>query len=237
MLTLLVLCLPSCFAQGPESGSAEVATPFSDAPVKIDAESTRFEGGLAIAEENVVIRSGDTKMHCDYAQYNPETHDLLLRGNVRIYQPPDTKKLPGTDRGHVFMGDRAVYNLETKVLHAANFRGEFDPFFFSSESLFSLTENSYQLRGATFTSSDSSKPDYALRAKSVRVYPKDRIIFSNVTLYVGRTPVFWFPYLWQFLRQDTSFTITPGYTSLWGSFLLSQYTFPAHRHDLWSGRA
>ena len=82
------------------------------------------------------------------------------------------------------------------------------------------------MKDGIFTTHDSSKPDYHLRARTVRIYPKDRVIFSNVTLYIGRTPVFWYPYLYQSLNADSSFTFTPGYTSVWGAYLLTETVFP-----------
>ena len=60
---------------------------FGDIPVEITADGeTRFEGGVAVAEENVVIKYGDTHIFCDLAQYNPETREVLLLGQVRIYR-------------------------------------------------------------------------------------------------------------------------------------------------------
>ncbi len=55
------------------------------------------------------------------------------------------------------------------------------------------------------------KPDYYLRARTVRIYQHDRVVFSNVTVYVGKTPVFWFPYLYQSLQKDSGFVMRPGY--------------------------
>ena len=86
--------------------------------------------------------------------------------------------------------------------------------------------NAFRAEHALFTTSDSSHPDYAVKATSVRIYPNDHIVMNNVTLYVGGTPVFWFPYLWQSLKTDNGFLFTPGYDSLWGGFLLTQFGFP-----------
>ncbi len=52
------------------------------------------------------------------------------------------------------------------------------------------------------------------------------MVFSDVTLYVGKTPVFWFPYMYQSLQKDQGFIMRPGYESLWGAFLLTEYSFP-----------
>ncbi|MBC8137687.1 MAG: LPS-assembly protein LptD [Fibrella sp.] len=192
-------------------------------PIEINAESTGFSSGIATAEGNVEIRYSDITIYADYAEYNPETRDVLVRGNVRIYR-----------QGRLFTGERGVYNLETKQLRAADFRGDFYPFRFAADSVGSLPNNAYFVKNGVLTTSDSSKPDYYFKAKSVRIYPKDRVVFLNVMLYVGKTPVFWFPYLYQSLKEGESFSLTPGYKSGWGAFLLSTYTFPIA--DKWSGQ-
>jgi LPS-assembly protein len=214
------------------SGARAQFGSFGDIPIEITSESTRMEGGLAIAEQNVIIRYGETTIYCDYAQYNPDTRDVLLTGSVRIYR-----------EGRLFTAERALYNLETKVLNTADFRGEVHPFRIAGDSLSTVGNNSYLVKDGIFTTSDSSKPDYYLRARTVRIYPNDRVIFSNVTLFVGRTPIFWYPYLYQSLNADTSFTFTPGYTSVWGAYLLTRTVFPVTegisgtlRLDLYSER-
>jgi LPS-assembly protein len=196
---------------------------FADVPIEINAEETRIEGGIAVAERNVVIRYGTVLIYADFAQYDPETRDVLVQGNVRLYR-----------EGQLFTGERALYNLETKRLNAADFRGEFTPFRFAGDSLSSLGNNAYLVKDGVFSTSDNSKLDYFLKAKTVRIYPNDRIVFSDVTLYIGRTPVFWFPYVYQSLNKDQGFTITPGYTSKWGPYLLGAYQFPLG--EGWSGR-
>ena len=206
LLLSLLLLAPSLKAQLPNPG---------DVPVDIDSDNTSFENGVAIAQGNVVIRYKTTTIYCDYAQYDRDTGDALAKGNVRIYSD-----------GHLFVGERAVYNFLTKELHAIDFHGEFYPFKFTAQSFGDIGPNAYQARNATMTTSDSSKPDYYLQAKSVRIYPHDRVIFSNVTLYVGKTPVFWYPYLYQSLQKDTGFVMRPGYESLWGAYLLTEYGFP-----------
>ncbi|HSI12274.1 MAG TPA: LPS assembly protein LptD [Chthoniobacter sp.] len=205
---------------------------FGDVPIEITSESTRMENGLAIADRDVIIHYKDTMIYCDYAQYNPDTRDVFLTGDVRIYR-----------EGHLFTAERAIYNLETKILSTADFRGDVTPFEMAGESLSTLSSNSYLVKDGLFTTSDNSKPDWYLRSKTVRIYPKDRVVFSNVTLYVGKTPVFWYPYLYQSLNADQSFTFTPGYYSVWGAFLMTQYTFPLSdtisgkfRLDLYSER-
>ncbi|MES2570441.1 MAG: LPS assembly protein LptD [Verrucomicrobiota bacterium] len=204
---------------------------FNDIPIDITAEETRFEKNLATADKNVAIRYGDILIYCDHAEYNPDTRDILVQGNVRIFR-----------EGRLFTGERAIYNLETKQLNASNFRGEFIPFKFAGDSLSTLGPNAYLVKNGLFTTSDSSSPDYSVQATTVKIYPKDHIVFTNVKFYIGRTPVFWFPYFYQSLDKDQGFLITPGYTSTLGAFLLGQYNFPLgetgakFRLDLYANR-
>jgi hypothetical protein len=196
-------------------GHAQLGS-FGDSPVEVDSEGeTRFVGGVAVAERNVVIRYGETTIFCDYAEYNPDTRDVLVKGNVRAYRADQ-----------IFTAERALYNFETKVFRAADFRGDFSPMRVAGDTVGTMGPKDYLVRGGIFTTSDNSKPDYHFRAKGVRIYPDDRIVFTRVTLYVGTTPVFWWPYLWQSLKEDQAFTISPGYKSDWGAFLLTTFNYP-----------
>ena len=52
------------------------------------------------------------------------------------------------------------------------------------------------------------------------------MIMRDVTFYVGRVPIFYWPYVYQSLDDDFSFLISPAYLSSWGLSLLSHVTFP-----------
>ena len=184
-------------------------------PVDIRGDNISYKGGLASWDENVVISYDDLLIYCDHAQFDQESRDVLIQGNVRIYQG-----------GQLLTGERAVYNVDTKQITAADFRGDIVPFCFAAESVSTLGQGGYLLKDAVFTTSDNSKPDYQARAKKARVYPNDRVVFTNLKLYIGRTPVFWVPYFYQSLDRERGFLITPGYSNLWGQFLLSQYSLP-----------
>jgi LPS-assembly protein len=193
---------------------------FGDVPVSITADgATRFEGGVAIAEDNVQIHYGDYSIYCDYAEYNPDTRDVLLIGNIRLYTPKE-----------VLTGQRALFNLETKQMRALEFSGAHFPLLFRAFSLRAPSTREFRVRDAIFTTDDSSKPDFHVRSKSVRIYPDSRVIFSNSTVYVGQTPIFWFPYI--FARLDnTGFEFLPGFYTPWGAYLLLAYSFPIGTGD------
>ena len=210
-LLLLTLMLLSVACARAQFGS------FGDIPIEITADGeTRFIGGVAVAENNVIIHYGSTSIYADYVQYNPETRDVLAIGNVRLYQ-----------EGKLVEGDRALYNLETKLLRTSDFRSSMTPFFVKGETVNSLIEGTgYEAKNAIATTSDSSKPDYHFQAHNIRIHPNDYITLTNVSMYVGTTPVFWFPYIYQSLKEESGFNFTPGYSSDWGSYVLNTYGVP-----------
>ena len=211
----LVLLLAGLFATA-GLARGEIKTP-ENAPIEITSTGqTTYENGLATARDNVAIHIGDTDIYADYAQYNSTTHDVDLRGHVRIYRDIS-----------LYNADSGVYNTETKKIRASIGRTESEPYFLAGNDVTSMEgDNSYLIRGGYFTTHDSAKPDFHMRARKIRLYDKDRVIFLNVTVYIGQVPVFWWPYLYQSLDNAFSFTISPAYYSTWGPSLLTQVTFP-----------
>jgi LPS-assembly protein len=187
-----------------------------NAPIEITSTGeTTYENGLATARDNVAIHIGNTDIYADYAQYNSATHDVELRGHVRIYR--DTS---------LYIAESGIYNTETKKIRSLNARTESQPYFLTGAHVTSISENGYLIKDGTFTTHDAPKADFHLHARTIRVYENDRVIFQYVTAYVGKVPVFWWPYLYQSLNEAFSFTISPAYLSSWGPSLLTQVTFP-----------
>jgi len=176
---------------------------------------TTYENGLATARDNVAIHIGNTDIYADYAQYNPSTHDVVLRGHVRIYR-----------EASLYIAESGVYNTETKKIRAQTARTESVPYFLKGGNVTSISDNGYLVQGGNFTTNDTARPDFHLHAQKIRYYEDDRVIFQYVTAYIGNVPIFWFPYLYQSLSDTFSFSVTPAYTSTWGPSLLTQVMFP-----------
>ncbi len=185
-------------------------------PIEINSTGqTTYENGLATARDNVAIHFGDTDIYSDFAQYDSAKRELLLKGHVRIY------------RGiSLYLGEVATYNIDTKSIQAQNMRSGTYPYLISGEQIDSVSDEKYTIKHGSFTTDDVEKPDFQLKATGARIYPDDRVIFRNVTLYVGKVPIFWFPYLYQPLDQSFSYAIAPAFLSSWGPSLLGKVTFP-----------
>ncbi|PYL14948.1 MAG: hypothetical protein DMF46_07655, partial [Verrucomicrobia bacterium] len=195
--------------------SGAIKTP-ENAPIEITSTGeTSYENGLATARDNVAIHVGDTDIYADYAQYNSRTHEVLAVGHVRIYRDIS-----------LYIADRGIYNIDTKKIRATNMRTESEPYFVSGENVSEISENGYLVENGIFTTHDAPTADFHLRAQTIRIYEKDRVIFRNVTFYVGKVPIFWWPYVYQSLSDAFSFTVSPAFLTSWGPSLLTQVTFP-----------
>jgi LPS-assembly protein len=185
-------------------------------PIEINATGqTTYENGLATAHDNVAIHFGDTDIYSDFAQYDTTRHTLLLRGHVRIYRDVT-----------FYIGNEATYNVDTKAITAGDMRTGTYPYLMSGQTVTSSSDAEYDVKHGTFTTHDSAQPDFHLNAQTVRIYPDDHVILKDVTLYIGKVPIFWWPYLYQSLDRAFSYLISPAYLSSWGPSLLGQVTFP-----------
>ena len=217
-MRLLVLLLAAVVASAGFI-RGEISTP-QNVPMEITSTGeTTYENGLATARDNVAIHIGNTDIYADYAQYNPSTHDVALRGHVRIYR-----------EASLYIAESGVYNTETKKIRALTARTESVPYFLKGGNVTSTSDNGYLVQGGNFTTNDTARPDFHLHAQKIRFYEDDRVIFQYVTAYIGNVPIFWWPYLYQSLSDTFSFSVTPAYTSTWGPSLLTQVMFPITDH-------
>ena len=212
LLVFLIAALAShsALAQTAENSSLK------DQPIEITSSGgTQYADGIATARDNVAIRSGDTDIYADYARYETATKTVYVEGNVRIYRGAE-----------LYVGESGSYNTETREIEANKLRTYDFPYYLGGESIRTIGENASLVQRGSFTTHDSDKPDFQLRATTVRVYENDRVIAKNVTLYVGRVPIFYWPYVYQSLNDAFSFVVSPAYMSSWGPSLLSRLTFP-----------
>jgi len=180
---------------GTIEGSIETGVRFGG-PVKIEGDQ-----GLEIFSDTAVL---DLK-----------AKTVTLTGNVSVYQPNSMQR-----------GDSAVYHYDTGHLDTRGLRASIDPVLLEAGK-FTIEEINgrrvYVGHDAGVTTHDEEHPEFWLRARQTTIYPDEKIVFRNLRLYVGDTPVFWLPYLSQPLDGELGYHFVPGARSNWGPYLLNTY--------------
>ncbi len=188
--------------------------------INIEGLETSYDPAtqIATATGDVHIKYGDTEIAANRADYNASTGDVKATGNVTVIKA-----------GATYKGESLVYNVQTGELHGNAVRSsmihEHGTLLYSLNDLDTETKTVERIDGndAFFTTHDLANPNYKIKARTMTIYPNDRIVMKNVKVYAGKTPIFWLPYLSQPLDDEIGYKFTPGYSDLWGAYLLNQY--------------
>jgi len=200
-------------------GAPGAMEPVMPKELKIQNQGGKIEGNI----ETGVRLGGPVKIEGDNgleifaatALLDLKAKSVTLEGNVTVYQ------------GNLMQrGGRAVYFYERKFLDASDLRASLDPILLEAGK-FTVEQHGdkqvYVGHDAGITTHDVEDPNYWIRAKKTRIYPGEKVVFNDLRLYAGDTPVFWLPYLSQPLDAELGYHFIPGARSNWGPFLLNTY--------------
>ncbi len=224
-----ILTLAPLGAQDGLVGAAASAA--SAGNIDIESDSTEYDHdlGVATATGNVYIRYANTEIWAGKAEYHLASGDIHVEDDVSIFQG-----------GLAYKGDAAIYNVNTGEVTANQLKSGMAPIFYESDSIDTSLSGmeSISMTSGVFTTHDSADPNYKIKAKEIRIINldeganKQRIVFKNLTVYAGNTPVFWLPYLSQPLDAEQGYHFLPGFRSNWGGFLLNSYGMMIGEHTL-----
>jgi LPS-assembly protein len=207
------------------------------------AEVVDFEKGIFRYRDSVNIKYRGVEILANGADFNRSTGDISVAGDVAIYR-----------QGMLYKGSSAVYNINNDTITSDNLRSsllaaEREIYFQTRELASNLGDAEMpeliESRASYMTTHDSSHPNWHIEAEKMDVYPEDKIVFRNLKVYAGGTPVFWLPYLSQPMDDELGYSFSPGYDSAWGAYLLNRYgsllgedghTLATYRLDLRSDR-
>ena len=207
------------------------------------AEVVDFEKGIFRYKDTVQIKYKGVEILGNGAEFNRATGDITVQGDVSIFR-----------EGILYKGSSAVYNINTDTISSDNLRSSLlaagREIYFQTQELASTlgeggTPGKIETNGSYLTTHDLSHPNWHIESKHLDIYPEDRMVFKNVTLYAGGTPVFWLPYLSQPMDDELGYFFSPGYDTVWGAYLLNRYgtlmgdegqTLATYRLDLRSER-
>jgi len=185
-------------------------------PVVIDAEKVNFlqEEKKVIAQNKVKINYENIIINCEKAVYDAKNNKAYLEGDIKITSP----------KGTIF-AQSAWYDFKKKHAQLEKIKIESSPFYGRAKEAEKI-EDRYLLKSGYVTTCELEEPHYRLQAKKIILYPHQKIIAKDVILFVGKIPVFYFPYYVQSLKEKSSpFQLSAGKNKEWGYYLLSRYRY------------
>jgi lipopolysaccharide assembly outer membrane protein LptD (OstA) len=186
--------------------------------VIVDGDEVEYfdEEKTIVARGNVIVKYGETTLTCDTMILHTDTSQVLCEGNVVIDRPGK-----GT-----LTGDRIRYDLIREKGELLEGDLKAFPWFGAGEEFKKTGKNEYYLRNSYLSTCDLDQPHYRLKAKEAWVYPDDKIIAKDVVIYIGRLPVFRFPYYYHpFVQGRPKVQFIYGQEKDWGRFILSAWRF------------
>lgn len=183
-----------------------------------DTRQGHFAGIPDKADENkknVIITDKDVKIIAQDMDFNLNTQEILAQGKVKWYKA-------NTE----LAGENVRYNLETKKGYFTQTQTLALPWFGKAEEAEKKNEKRIDLKKAYLTTCELEKPHYRLKAKTVYLYPEDKVVAKNVLFYVGPLPIFYLPYWKQSLKDKrANVALSVGHKKNWGWFTLSAWKY------------
>lgn len=204
--------------------SLPAATKDNPWDIKAPKVQVALDSGLLTATGGVVInyQEGDgepAELSAETVSVNRETGDVVAKGTVFL-----------RGRGQTWIGDELKYNFKTEDIETASFRTGLAPVFAAGSGLgASVSNNLYTATNAVITTDDLDQPYYRVESTEVTIIPGKEIRAKNATVYLGKTPIFYWPrYRRSLERHPNNWVVTPGYRSIWGPYVLMDYNWIAN---------
>lgn len=191
-------------------------------PIIVDGDNVEFlsETKEITAEGHVIISYQGSTLTCDKIKVNTQTKDALAEGNVHVV----------SQKGEI-SGDRVEYNFDKSVGKIINGDIKSDPFYGKGESIERINANEFRVNKGYITTCNLAHPHYRFQAKRIEVFPEKSVIARNVTLKVGKVPVFYIPKFVQRLDEKRPrVRLVPGKSKNWGYFLLQGWRYDFNQY-------
>ena len=92
-----------------------------------------------------------------------------------------------------------------------------------------------EIMNPVFTTCDKETPHFRMQASALYLYENDKLESWNTTLYLGRIPVFYFPYYSQPLKGDKKpFDIKFGHNDIQGWYVNTFYNVAFNEFNNWA---
>jgi len=186
--------------------------------VQINADKVSYDGATFSAKAigNAIVKTKVATLTADVISLNMDTGDAVAQGNVKLVRGPD-----------VWTGEKLDYNFKDQTAGGDNFVLSADPFVIFSEKADRLPNGDFHFDDATLTTctNNCDHLHYRVCMNDLTLVPGESVRGRHAKWYLGKVPIFYWPKFYAPLDFPQGWSLKLGYTSRWGAFLLSSYTF------------
>ncbi|MCX5669094.1 MAG: hypothetical protein NTX89_03110 [Candidatus Omnitrophica bacterium] len=188
-----------------------------ESPMVINGDNVEYsaDNKEVVATGNIEVIYKGTKLTCNRLKVNMQTKEGLAEGNARIQD----------DKG-VVTGEKIIYNFANKtgIISNADFRA--NPYFGKAKKVEKLSESEFVAKRGYFTTCSLDHPHYRFAAKKISVFPQDKMLAQQATLYLGTVPLFYLPQFNYSMKEPIMHVqVEPGTRKDWGPYLLSAWRY------------
>jgi LPS-assembly protein len=193
------ICILLFLVPVPARASQEAHRPFKPggiAEISASGPQTR-QGDLFIADGDVDIRYGGSRLRADHVEYNEKTSEALARGHVQF----------DFENQHLEC-DEAHYNVKTGhgTFHQVHGTVQIErrpnpsvllsnnPLYFEAHDVERLPPDIYVIQQAWITICDPAHPTWQFFAPHARVRLDKTVALVNANFRLYRVPLVWLPY-------------------------------------------
>jgi lipopolysaccharide assembly outer membrane protein LptD (OstA) len=180
-----------------------------------------FRTQIATITNGAFVKFGEAVLTAERAALNYGSGDIIADGSVRIQQGEQ-----------VWASEHVRYNFFTHQLEAEQFRTGETPVFATGAGVHGdITNHVYYATNAVVTTDDIAQPAFKIRARRIKIIPGKKIVAYDAVLYAEGVPVFYFPYYTRNIGEHANnWNFLPGYRTLFGPFILGNYTWYIDEH-------
>jgi hypothetical protein len=176
--------------------------------------------GSFVFQGDVTITSGDTIITAKYVLYDGVNNQLDIRGPLTITR--DGTTLAGKDLSYSIDKNDGVLK---EAMAAITPTGAVSPVYLLGEEVTTCDARTV-LTGAKVTTCDPANPGYYLTAKTIEIYPEDRIVLYQVRFVESGLTLFYWPRMTFSLKQSDEFNLPRiGHSANEGWFIKSTFRY------------
>ena len=127
-----------------------------------------------------------------------------------------------------FTADRIAADNVTHALAASgHIVATSAPFKLKGEAMSRSADGTYRFDPSTYATTCTNEAGHTHWnvTGEVEYKSEDHVLLRNAVLRFWEVPIFYLPYLWYPLETSSGFSWMPGYTSRWGAYLLTRFSY------------